>query len=257
MRHCSRNLRRCWALDVASLNWAPNTSRMAHIRRPQVSDPSGVRRPFSPRCMPLGLVAALVAFSPSVRAGGADGPVAVQEELPDAQMAWSVRAGYGAWSPGWLAYQWARAASPIPGTSSSGVALGPFALVVEKEVGRRFTWGVTFGLVQERVTWHDAGTPPGAAPRRTRVDLQSFTGHVRVRYASRGYFELYSGLSLGAAWGTTWGLDAPTGRQTHLSPAFHVHALGFRWGGRIGVWAEAGAGLSALGILNGGLVARF
>ena len=86
---------------------------------------------------------------------------------------------------------------------------------------------------------------------------RNYVGAVELDYhwIMRPGFQVYSGAGFGIRYRRGTYVTAETRTASRVLPTFHLNALGFRFGRKVGFFLEAGIGYK--GMLSGGLNAQF
>lgn len=118
----------------------------------------------------------------------------------------------------------------------------------------RFGFGPAVGGYQSKGTLFNNITEEAVGPFKETNIVAAL--EFDYRWIMKKSFQLYSGAGIGARFrkGTYTSLDE-TETYTKTLPTFHINALGFRFGGKVGFFGELGAGYK--GVINLGLSAQF
>lgn len=118
----------------------------------------------------------------------------------------------------------------------------------------RFGFGAAVGGYQSKGTLLNNITEEPVGPFKETNIVGAL--EIDYRWIMKKGFQLYSGAGFGARFrkGTYTDGDE-TETYTKTLPTFHLNALGLRFGGKVGFFAEFGAGYK--GVINLGLSAQF
>ncbi len=119
----------------------------------------------------------------------------------------------------------------------------------------RFGIGFALGGYQTKGSLRNEITETTAGTFKETNYVAAF--EIDYHWIVRKHFQLYSGLGAGARLrkGTYESEGEPTETTNKVLPTFHINAIGFRVGGKIGLFGELGAGYK--GLVNVGLNAQF
>jgi len=139
---------------------------------------------------------------------------------------------------------------------------GAYFLSFLRPMTPKFSLGITTGIEQESGTFSDEGAQHSGTYRKRNLTVAM---EARYCYYEREKLRMYASAGLGfhafmqatefrvIQNGFTYAIES--NEQLGGGPAYHINAFGARYGGKAGVFLEAGYGYK--GMLNGGLSVRF
>lgn len=133
------------------------------------------------------------------------------------------------------------------GADYSGV---PF-LTYHYSANSRFGFGAAVGAYRSAGTLLLAGEDTGTFTETSTI----VAAEVDYRWIMKKSFQLYSGVGAGIRLRKGTYTTTETETAADVLPTFHINVIGLRFGRKVGVFFEAGAGYR--GLLSGGLSAQF
>jgi hypothetical protein len=133
------------------------------------------------------------------------------------------------------------------GADYSGV---PF-LTYHYSANSRFGFGAAVGGYRSAGTLLLAGENAGTFTETSTI----LAAEIGYRWVMKQSFQLYSGAGAGVRLRQGTYVTSETETVNEVLPTFHINFIGLRFGRKVGVFFEAGAGYR--GLLSGGLSAQF
>jgi len=132
-------------------------------------------------------------------------------------------------------------------SDSTGV---PF-LTYHYSANSRFGFGAAVGGFTTSGWLSIAGEDAGTYKESSTI----VAGEIDYRWVMKKSFQLYSGVGVGVRLRKGTYVTSGTETDNQVLPTFHLNLIGLRFGGKVGVFFEAGAGYR--GLFSGGLSAQF
>jgi hypothetical protein len=136
-----------------------------------------------------------------------------------------------------------------PSTTKDFSISGPYRLGFTQYDTKHLTLGadLSYAAIEAKMTYSDA--------TKETVNINYFTlmANVNYQYTDNPKLSIYSGVHFGVSYVNA--KNANTGKKGEdYIPAYHLTALGIRYGEKVGIYADFGYGFN--GIVNAGLLYR-
>ncbi|MFY8021029.1 MAG: hypothetical protein ACOVP1_07525 [Bacteroidia bacterium] len=134
-----------------------------------------------------------------------------------------------------------------PSTTKDFTITGPYRLGFTQYDTKHLTLGADFSYasIEAKMTYADA------TKETVRFNYYTLMANVNYQYTDHSKLSIYSGVHFGVSYVNA--KNADTGKKGEdIIPAYHLTALGVRYGEKLGVYADFGYGFN--GIVNAGIL---